>query len=58
MIGFNPAHALKYVARSEELDNDVLLFVNESGHSIVDPESEAREYSYVIAFIEECILNK
>lgn len=36
-------HALKYVARYEELGNDVLLFVNESGHLIVNPESDARE---------------
>ncbi|BDC18902.1 prolyl oligopeptidase family serine peptidase [Acidianus sp. HS-5] len=54
----HPAHALKYVAKSEELSNDVMLFVNDSGHSIADPESEAREYSYVIAFIEECTSNK
>jgi prolyl oligopeptidase len=50
----HPAHALKYVAKSKSLGNDVMLFVNDSGHSVADPESEAREYSYVIAFIEEC----
>ena len=46
-------HALRYVARSEELDNDITLFVNDSSHSIADPESEIREYSCVIVFIEE-----
>ncbi|BCU69663.1 prolyl oligopeptidase family serine peptidase [Stygiolobus caldivivus] len=50
----HPAHALKYVARSRKIGNDVLLLVNDSGHSLSDPETEAREYSYVIAFIEEC----
>ncbi len=50
----HPAHALKYVAKSRKLGNDVMLLVNNSGHSIADPESEAKEYSYVIAFIEEC----
>jgi prolyl oligopeptidase len=54
----HPAHALKYVAKSEKLGNDVMLFVNDSGHAIADPESEAREYSYVLAFIEECTSSK
>ncbi|MBB5254618.1 prolyl oligopeptidase family serine peptidase [Sulfurisphaera ohwakuensis] len=51
----HPAHALKYVAKSKSLGNDVMLFVNDSGHSIADPESKAREESYVVSFIEECL---
>ncbi|MEM1627566.1 MAG: prolyl oligopeptidase family serine peptidase [Sulfolobaceae archaeon] len=51
----HPAHALKYVARSKNLGNDVMLFVSDSGHSIAEPESRAREDSYVISFIEECM---
>ncbi|BCU67896.1 S9 family peptidase [Sulfolobales archaeon HS-7] len=51
----HPAHALKYVAKSKKLGNDVMLYVDESGHAIADPKSEATEYSYVISFIEECV---
>ncbi|QIW22863.1 S9 family peptidase [Sulfolobus sp. S-194] len=51
----HPAHALKYVAKSKSLGNDVMLFVNDTGHSIADPESKAREESYVVSFIEECL---
>jgi len=51
----HPAHALKYVAKARKLGNDVLLFVNDSGHSLTDPETLAKEYSYVTAFIEECL---
>ncbi|WP_246263814.1 prolyl oligopeptidase family serine peptidase [Metallosphaera tengchongensis] len=51
----HPGHGIKYAARSRELGNDVLLFVNDTGHSVADPELRAREYSYVVAFIEECL---
>ncbi|ARM75596.1 prolyl oligopeptidase family serine peptidase [Acidianus manzaensis] len=56
----HPAHALKYVAKRKEEFNDknVLLLTQDKGHAISDPESTAQEFSYEIAFIEECIENK
>jgi prolyl oligopeptidase len=53
----HPAHALKYVAKSKALGNDTMLFVNDSGHSIADPESEAREFSVIVSFVEQCFSN-
>ena len=53
----HPAHTLKYVAKSKALGNDTMLFVNDSGHSIADPESEAREFSVIVSFVEQCFSN-
>lgn len=51
----HPGHALKYVAKSRSMGNNVLLFVNDTGHAVADPESLALEYSYLLAFMEECV---
>ena len=52
----HPGHALKFVARLEEIGAPVYLRVEtSSGHRGASPETRAREYADLLAFVEKTV---
>jgi prolyl oligopeptidase len=52
----HPAHALKFVAKLEEVGAPVYLRVEvESGHMGASPETKLREYADILAFIHRVL---